>query len=432
MKKKGIILPIFSLPSKYGIGDFGNEAREFIDILSDNDVNYWKILPINACNKHPYAPISYYALNEDYISIEKLKEKGLVDNTNFDNKEKYYLEAYNNFNKTDEFENFAKNKEIQQYTEYVSKITGKEKEYFIFLQFVLLKQWMELKEYAHSKNVEIIGDMPIYPAFESAETAYNQQYYQTEDGEFKFESGTPPDMYSATGQKWNTPVYNIEEIKKDQYEYFINRYKYYVQLFDKVRIDHFRGYDSFYKIPINEPGTQGLYEDGLGYDFFNYLFNNEEIKPNQFIVEDLGDIRLETVQLRDYYGFMGQKIIQTSLDLDKIEDTYTSNENLMVVPGNHDTHTIRSWYESLSNDKKDNLKEFLKINNCSDTDTILGIIQYCFKSNSRIVAITVQDILGLDDSARINVPGTESENNWTWKLENFDDFKEKIKVLKPF
>ena len=438
MKKKGIILPIFSLPSKFGIGDFGNEAYEFIDILSNNNIDYWQILPINACNKLPYSPISYYALNEDYISLEKLKEIGLINNpkereissrAQYDNyKEKYYLEAYSNFIQDDGYNEFIKCKEINQYTEYMSKITGFGKDYYLFLQYMLYNQWTAIKKYANSKNVEIIGDMPIYPAFDSVETTYNLKYYQTEDDAFKFEAGTPPDFYSETGQKWNTPVYNIEEIKKDNYSYFTKRYEYYLKLFNKVRIDHFRGYDSFYKIPIGQLGIKGHYEDGLGYGFFNQLFSNNAIKPEDFIVEDLGDIREETVALRDYYGFTGQKMIQTSINLDNMTDDYNVIENIMVLPGNHDSHTIYSWSKQSDNENK--LKEFLRKNNCSYNDINAGIIEYCFKCKSKIVMATVQDIIGLDDSARINVPGTDNSKNWTWKLEDFSVFKNKIQMLK--
>jgi 4-alpha-glucanotransferase len=436
MKEKGVILPIFSLPSKYGIGDFGNEAYEFIDILSNNGIQYWEILPINACKKLPYSPISFYALNEEYISLDKLKEKGLIENpkeresnncVRYDNyKEKYYIEAFSNFQINEDFMEFGKLEEINQYAEYMSNLYGKDKNYYLFLQYTLYEQWINIKEYANSKNVKIIGDMPMYPAFESIETLYNMKYFQNDNGIFEFEAGTPPDFYSSTGQKWNTPVYNIQNLKEDNYEYLIKRFNLFLKLFDIVRIDHFRGYDSFYKIPINEIGSNGQYEDGLSYDFFNELFKNSSIKPNRFIVEDLGDIREETVILRDYYNFVGQKILQTSIDFENMKDSYTSNNNIMVMPGNHDTHTIKTWYESLSEYNKVKLQEFLEMNNCVDININWSIIKYCLKSNSKIVMVTVQDILGLDDSSRINVPGTEQEGNWSWKLQDFADLKNKL------
>lgn len=437
MKEKGIILPIFSLPSKYGIGDFGNEAYEFIDILSNNNIKYWEILPINACRKLPYAPISYYALNEDYISLDKLQEKGLINNPQQreisskaiydDYKEKYFIEAFNSFSIDEKYIEFIKSEEINQYAEYMSSIKGLNKNYYLFLQYILFEQWNSIKEYANSKNIEIIGDMPIYPAFDSVETTFNLKYFQTEAGNFKFESGTPPDFYSKTGQKWNTPVYNVQQIKEDGFSYLIKRYNYYLKLFDKIRIDHFRGYDSFYKIPIGELGTQGYYEDGVSYDFFNELFKNQDITPEKFIVEDLGDIRKETIELRDFYGFTGQKMLQTSIDLEKMIDNYNIIDNIMVLPGNHDSSTVCSWYNNLDYKDKEKLKTFLQNNNCLDSNINYGLIQYCFKSKSKIIMVTVQDILELDDDSRINIPGVTNSKNWTWKLKDFSDFRKNIK-----
>ena len=180
MKEKGVLFPIFSLPSKYGIGDFGYEAYKLIDILSKNNIKYWEVLPINECNNHPYSPISYYALEEDYISLDKLFKQGLIkepktrpnqDRAIYDNfKEQYYKEALENFKPNEEFENFIKIDEIDKYAEFAHIKKGESKEYYLFLQYILYTQWMELKKYANLKNVRIIGDMPVYPAFDSVET----------------------------------------------------------------------------------------------------------------------------------------------------------------------------------------------------------------------------------------------------------------------
>ena len=437
MKEKGILLPIFSLPSKYGIGDFGKEAYEFIDILSENGMKYWEILPINACNRLPYSPISYYALEEDYISLDKLKESGLIetpdtretrDRAVYDNfKEKYYKQAFRNFKKDNEYKEFAKNKEIKKYAEFMSKIKGERKEYYMFLQYIIYKQWMELKEYANSKNIQIIGDMPIYPTFKSVETKNYPQYFEMKNGKFTFESGTPPDYFNSNGQKWNTPVYNVEKMKKDNFKYLVNRFKYQLKLFDKVRVDHFRGYDSFFKIPIGKTGKEGLYSDGVSYGFFDELFKDEDIKVEDLIIEDLGNIREETIKLRKHYGFTRQKILQFSIDLNNLYDKDNEDENLIVFPGTHDCQTIHGWYKTLNDEKKEKLKEFLRRNECYDINVNIGIMQYCSKCKARIAIITVQDVLGLDDSARINVPGIESEENWSWKLRDFEEFRERIK-----
>ena len=437
MKEKGILLPIFSLPSKYGIGDFGYEAYQFIDILSENNIKYWEILPINECDKHPYSPLSYYALEEDYISLDKLKEEKLIQNTEtrenkdrviYDNfKEKYYKEAYRNFRPNNEYYEFIILQEINEYAEFMSQKTGNEKDYYLFLQYILYKQWMELKYYANSKNVQIIGDMPVYPVFESVETKYHPEYFEMENGKFTFEAGTPPDYFNENGQKWNSPVYNVENIKKDNYQYLIKRFKYHLKLFDKVRIDYFRGYDSFFRIPLGKTGKEGTYVDGVSYGFFDELFKEKNVNIENFIIEDLGEIREETIKLREHYGFTRQKILQFTIDLDNLYDRDNETENVLVFPGNHDCNTIYGWYKTLDDEHKWKLKEFLRKNECYDININIGIMQYLSKCKAKMPVIMVQDILGLDENSRINVPGVESDQNWSWKLINFDDLKERIK-----
>ena len=441
MKEKGILLPIFSLPSKYGIGDFGNEAYEFIDILSENGIKYWEVLPINACRRLPYSPVSYYALNEDYISLDKLIEYGLIKNAEtreqtdravYDNfKEKYYIEAFINFRKTKEYKEFIANKEIVKYSEFMHKKNKKNnKEYYGFLQFMLYKQWMKLKSYANSKGIEIIGDMPFYPSFDSVDTMYHSDCFEMKHGKFTYEAGTPPDYFNEDGQKWGSPVFNVEGMKKDNYKYLVGIFKYYLKIFDKVRVDYFRGYDSFFKIPMGKSGKEGTYVDSVSYGFFDELFKDGSVKKESLIIEDLGDIREETIKLREHYGFTRQKILQFSIDLDNCYDRDNEEENVLVFPGNHDCSTIYGWYKSLDDEHKEKLKEFLRKNECYDINVNIGIMQYCMKCKAKMVVITVQDILGLDDSARMNLPGTNSQNNWSWKLINFDDFRERIKDFK--
>lgn len=437
MKEKGVLLPVFSLPSKYGIGDFGNEAYEFIDILSENNITYWEVLPLCACDKLPYSPESYYALNEDYVSLDKLKEYGLIDSVEErpqidrvvydDFKAKYFEEAYCNFRKSKGYEEFIKTKQIVQYAEFAEKTKRRSKEYYLFLQYILYKQWMELKEYANSKNVKIIGDMPVYPTFNSAETMYNAKFFEKKGKNFTFEAGTPPDYFNSDGQKWNSPVYSVDNIKKNKYKYLVDRYKYNLKLYDKLRVDYFRGYDSFFRIPIGKSGKEGEYVNGVSYGFFDTLFKNKNITPDDLIIEDLGDIREETVALREHYGFTRQKILEFTIDLDNYYDRDNDAENVLVFPGNHDCQTIYGWYKTLDDDHKEKLKEFLRRNECYDINVNIGIMQYLMKCKARIAVISVQDILGLDDSSRMNIPGTVSKDNWSWKLIDFNDFKERIK-----
>lgn len=246
-------------------------------------------------------------------------------------------------------------------------------------------------------------------------------------GEFTYEAGTPPDYFNEDGQKWGSPVYNIPYIKKNNYSYIVKRFKYHLELFDKIRVDYFKGYDSFFEIPIGKSGKEGHYSEGFSYGFFDELFKYSSLNVDDLIIEDLGDISEETIKLREHYGFTRQKILQFSIDLNNLCDTDDNSENVLVFPSNHDCSTIHSWYDNLSDEYKERLKEFLRKNECYDINVNIGIMQYCLKSKSRIAVITVQDIMGLDDSARINFPGTTSDLNWSWKLKNFDNFKERIK-----
>lgn len=443
--KKGILLPIFSLPSKYGIGDFGREAYEFIDILNENGIEYWEILPINEGGKYPYAPMSYYALNKNYISIDLLIEDNLIDEKNikckessnkiiYDNyKDKWYKEAYEKFKddiiEKDEYQLFSKKIEIQQFCNYYSRVCGENVEYLMFLQFVLFKQWRKLKEYANSRNVKIIGDMPIYPSFNSAEVEYNSKCFELVNGKMEYVSGASPDYFSSEGQKWGHPLYDFNYMKEHNYDYLLRRYKAFLNMYDVIRIDHFRAFDTYYKIPIEKSAKYGFYAKGPGEDFLDKLF--KFTTSDRFIVEDLGDIRKKTEELRDKYKFTKMKILQYTINIEKQIDEYEDCENMVVYTGNHDNNTIIGWYDGLSPVKKENLKEFLKKNNIVEEKINIAMIKYALKSKARYVIIPVQDIIGLDDSSRINIPGNEDDEiNWSWKLKDFVDLKKNINILR--
>ena len=437
--EKGILLPIFSLPSKYGVGDFGKEAYEFIDILSENNIKYWEILPINDGGQYPYSPISYYALNKNYISIDMLIDMGLIKNVKYkaksdrityDNfKEEMYKEAYSNFKKDSEYMEFIKNKNINEYALFMEEEYNQDYGYNLFLQFILDKQWNMLKDYATLHGVKIIGDLPIYPNYKSVEVKYHQRYYDLVNGKMEYVSGASPDCFSSEGQKWGHPLYNFNEMKKDKFKYLIDRYYEFLNRYDIIRIDHFRAFDSYYKIPINEPATAGHYEEGPGSLFFDELF--KITTSDRFIVEDLGDITKSVELLRNKYNFTKMKILQYTLNPDTKKDDYDNSKNMVVYTGNHDNNTIIGWYNSLTDKQKENIKSFL----IENESLVLGeqinvsIIRYALKSNAKYVIIPVQDILGLDENARINVPGHELEGNWSWEMIDFIDFKKKINIL---
>lgn len=437
--EKGILLPIFSLPSKYGVGDFGKEAREFIDILSENNIKYWEILPINEGGQYPYSPVSYYALNKTYISIDNLIDLGLIKNVKYkeknsriiyDNfKEEMYKDAYSNFKKDKEYFEFANNKNIQEFALFMKEVNNEEIDYTLFLQYILDKQWKELKEYANVHGVKIIGDLPIYPNYNSVEVKYHARFYDLVDGKMEYVSGASPDYFNSEGQKWGHPLYNFEEIKKDNFKYLIDRYKEFLNRYDIIRIDHFRAFDSYYKIPVEKNAIEGHYEKGPGSLFFDELF--KITTSDRFIVEDLGDITKSVIELRDKYDFTKMKILQYTLNTDTKKDEYDDSKNMVVYTGNHDNNTIIGWYNELTQKQQENLNSFLIENDSLSLGEPINesIIRYALKSNAKYVIIPVQDILGLDESARINIPGHEYDNNWSWELIDLTEFKEKIKIL---
>jgi 4-alpha-glucanotransferase len=310
----------------------------------------------------------------------------------------------------------------------MSKRENESVDYYLFLQYILDKQWKELKEYANLKNVKIIGDLPIYPDYNSCELEYYSKYYDLEDGKMKYVSGASPDYFNSEGQKWGHPLYNFNEMKKDNYKYLIDRYMEFLKRYDIVRIDHFRAFDTYYKIPIELSAKYGFYVEGPRESFFDELF--KYTTSDRFIVEDLGDITKETEALRDKYHFTKMKILQYTLNLKNIKDEYDDSENMVVYTGNHDNNTIIGWYNNLSDSEKENLKTFLKNNNCYDEKINVALIKYCLKSSGKIVIIPVQDILGLDENSRINLPGHEFDDNWSWKLLNFEELKNSINVFR--
>ena len=459
MKQKGILLPIFSLPSKHGIGDFGNEAYKFIDILSKNKIQYWEILPITATEKYPYSPQSYYALNTDYISVDKLKEMNLLENIVDDEitskktllseniqanykeiKEKYYKKAYSNFKLTEEYYRFKDNKKIIEYAKYIEKHTGTDIDYTFFLQYILDKQWNELKEYANSKNVKIIGDMPIYPNFNSAEVENNPSCFQLKNGEMEYISGVPSDTYNREGQIWGTPVYDCNYLKDNNYTYLVERYKEFLKRFDIVRIDHFIGYDLYYKIPINKTVNEGIYEKGPSYSFFDELLKISSVE--NFIVEDLGLVKDSTIKLRENYGFLGSAILQEFFDkklhcnkdnewdkVNNIDDCNLEFENKVLYTGTHDCNTIVGWYKSLKLQDKKKLRKVLKREKCNDFKINKAIMKYCMKSKAEIVILPLQDVLGLGENARINVPGKMLKENWSWMLQGLEEVEKEVRYF---
>ena len=345
MKKVGLLLPIFSIPNNYGIGDFGEEAYEFIDILSNFNMSYWEILPINPTdnNNCPYSPTSSFAINPLFISLEELKKINLLTDIKKlpitkridyqyvkKYKESYYHIAYNNFNSnhplykeylkyldtSNEYALFmslkANNNNCSWYN-FINKYDENEFKYQSFLQFIAEYQWLNLKAYANKKNISIIGDLPIYVTYESSDIYYHRQSFQLNKDKMEYVSGASPDYFSSDGQKWGNPIYDFDFQKKDNYQYLLKRYEYANKLFDITRVDHFRAFSSYYKIPIDKSAIDGIWEEGPGHEFIDLL--SSKIDLSKLVVEDLGADLEKVYLLRDYYKLSGMKIFMYTFNL---------------------------------------------------------------------------------------------------------------------
>lgn len=478
MKKAGILLPLQSLNGENGIGDFGKAAFDFIDIIKKSGFDMWQILPLNPLGygNSPYQPYSSFAGDEIYISLDLLYEDGLLEKKaekieqkeridyNFVRKfkEKYLKIAYENFKKTKEnqtkaYEDFLKFDFVYNYgvfitlkkendlrswnewpdemknwivdkkfdlTPYEDKIN-----YEIFVQYIFYKQWMNLKSYANENNIKIVGDIPFYVGLDSLDVWENQQYFEiTKEGNPKLIAGVPPDNFSATGQRWGNPIYNWEKIKEDDFSFWINRLAYNGKLYDIVRLDHFRAFDTYWVIDSkNETAIEGEWLFAPGYELFEKI--KKDLKDVEFIAEDLGEIRPEVFELRDYFNLKGMVIIQT--DIRATEKNYIyAPENSICYTGTHDNKTIMDWFEDLSEEEKENINKLFQKIGIRNENIYDNFFEFAMRCDSEYVIIPLQDILGLGKEARINTPATLDEKNWSYKFKSMEKLKEKEEFLK--
>lgn len=478
MKKAGILLPLQSLNGENGIGDFGKAAFDFIDIIKKSGFDMWQILPLNPLGygNSPYQPYSSFAGDEIYISLDLLYEDGLLEKRaekieqkeridyNFVRKfkEKYLKIAYENFKKTKEnqtkaYEDFLKFDFVYNYgvfitlkkennlrswnewpdemknwivdkkfdlTPYEDKIN-----YEIFVQYIFYKQWMKLKAYANENNIKIVGDIPFYVGLDSLDVWENQKYFEiTKDGNPKLIAGVPPDNFSATGQRWGNPIYNWEKIKEDDFSFWINRLAYNGKLYDIVRLDHFRAFDTYWVIDSkNETAIEGEWLFAPGYELFEKI--KKDLKDVEFIAEDLGEIRPEVFELRDYFNLKGMVIIQT--DIRATEKNYIyAPENSICYTGTHDNKTIMDWFEDLSEEEKENINKLFQKIGIRNENIYDDFFEFAIRCDSEYVIIPLQDILGLGKEARINTPATLDEKNWSYKFKSMEKLKEKEEFLK--
>lgn len=469
-RKCGVLLPVSSLPSKYGIGCFDKKAYEFVDALKEAGQSYWQILPLGPTSygDSPYQSFSTFAGNPYFISIEELIEEGVLtkkecdkvdfgtDTTSVDYAKLYegrmqlLRKAYerSNIYMDPEFRRFQEEEAwwLKDYALFmaVKKRFGgipwsewaedirlrwqnaldyyREEMYFEiefqeYMQFKFRQQWMALKSYANEKGIQIIGDIPIYVAMDSADTWANPWLFKLDEKNCPIQvAGCPPDGFSATGQLWGNPLYNWEVHRNSGYEWWIKRISNCFRLYDVVRIDHFRGFDEYYSIPFgDQTAERGHWEKGPGMDLFNTV--KEKLGDVDVIAEDLGYLTESVIEMVKESGYPGMKVLQFAFDSREESDYLPHNyeRNCVVYTGTHDNDTILGWYYVMSEEDREFSKEYMGNAKSTDEELPWDFIRMSMESVANLAVTPMQEFLGLGTEARINYPSTLG-NNWKWRL----------------
>lgn len=471
MRKAGILMPVASLPGRQGCGTFGPEAYHFVDLLRESGLSIWQILPLNPLGygNSPYQPYSSYAMDDLYISLDLLYEEGLIhkparfhakaSQIDYDAvrkfREPYLKEAYSHFTPDLNFTSFSfqgwmrnyavfmtfkKKNGMKQWTEWPDEMKNEPQNeksdlkpyeddilYEVFLQYELYLQWKKLKQYANDSGIEIMGDMPFYVGLDSADVWSNRsQFLLNKDGYPRFIAGVPPDYFSATGQRWGNPIYDWDAMKKDGFTFWINRLSYCGKSMDIVRVDHFRAFDTYWKIPASCPtAIEGEWVEAPGYELFDALFaKNPDLR---IVAEDLGDLRAQVLELRDHYAFRGMRVIQFTLDPDHMDENKT---HLLVYTGTHDNEPIYSWYWGESRHRQREIRRLLKQAGYHTHSFIEDVLAYSLDRDADMVIIPMFDWLHCGHEARLNTPGTVGAPNWMWRMQDMGPFEKNVRKIR--
>lgn len=467
MKETGILMPLSSLPSRTGIGELGEKTCRWLELLGDHGVGIWQLLPMNPVGygNSPYQPYSSCAGDEIYISLDSLYEEGLLEKLppSFREKERkvdyeavrafkepYLREAYGKFQKTEDYESFAGQEWVKMYGVFralkkanggicwnewpkedrewpekrgeLSKAVEEEAQYQIFLQYLFYTQWMRIKKLASGKNIQIMGDVPFYVGIDSVDVwSQKENFLLDEDGRPIFIAGVPPDYFSATGQRWGNPIYDWERLKADGYQFWVDRIGYNSRMFDILRIDHFRAFDTYWKIPATCPtAMEGEWVEAPGYEVIDTL--KEKIPGVNLAAEDLGELRPEVLKLRDYYHLKGMKILVFAINSDGkyAYDELPDKENMIIYTGTHDNDTLMEWYLGLSTARRRKIRSFLKRQGYKDGSVKDRLLAYTMGSKAQYAIVPMGDILGLGSQGHLNTPGTVGSPNWEWRMPDFE------------
>lgn len=476
----GILLPISSLPSPYGIGTFGKEAYKFVDQLKEAGQTYWQVLPIGPTSygDSPYQSFSTFAGNPYFIDLDMLIEEGLLDKStvndiiwgeleydidyakiyenrytvlrkaflkskertgkeykSFLEKNKYWIEDYSLYMACkDHFENkewllwdedirLRKPEAVKHYSELLKESI----EFWKYVQYKFYSQWNELKKYANDNGIKIIGDIPIYVALDSSDVWANPSQYQLDEDLKPVDvAGCPPDAFSDYGQKWGNPLYDWDAMEKDDFSWWRKRMKAASGLYDIIRIDHFIGMAKYYAIPADGVPVDGEYRLGPGVKLTKAI--NESIGDAQIIAEDLGVSMPEARELLDASGYPGMKVLEFAFDGNRANEYLPHNyeKNCVVYSGTHDNETLIGYFDSLDKESFKFLKEYTGCHHKKNLADV--IIKMAYQSVADTAIIQMQDILHKDNKSRMNLPSTIGQN-WRWRMKKNEFKKEHIEKL---
>lgn len=467
-RSSGILMHMSSLPSPYGIGSMGKCAYDFVDFLSASGQKYWQLLPLGptSIGNSPYSSYSSFAGNPYLIDLELLVEDGLLSFDELDDidwgsnaervdfeliqrhKDKVLRLAYTR--RSDEqmeecmkfrsenrgwLDNYALYMALKKHFEnqnwmdwpedirkrwpnamyYYTQLLSDEMDYQFFQQYLFFKQWKLLRAYAAEKNIKFIGDIPFYVALDSADVWSEPQFFQLDSDYKPVEvSGVPPDAFSEDGQLWGNPLYNFDSMREDGYGWWIRRIGGAEKLYDMVRIDHFRAFESYWSVPVDaKSAKEGKWRPGPGMDLLGRILG--WFKDMRFIAEDLGVITPAVRQLLDDSKLPGMKVMQFAFDA-AWESNYIPHrcvENSVCFVGTHDNDTVKGWLKTEKTANVEFAKKYMNIT--EDEGWNWGMIRTGMGTVSSIFVVQMQDLLELDTQHRMNIPGTP-DANWGWRM----------------
>lgn len=479
-RSAGVLLHITSLPSAFGIGDIGPAAKRFADFLHNGKQRYWQLLPLSPTDRSqaysPYSASSSTAgstllispeglVDDGFLTQDDIKSAEIRNTTKVDYgyaekvKKKLLQRAYANFQKQShhflhqDFESFKDREQhwLHDFAlfEVLKKKNGKKPwfhwadeerkrkkttlskiettfladiEAIKWYQFIFDRQWRSLKAYCNERNVLLFGDLPFYVGTDSADVWANRDVFAINpDGGITGVAGVPPDYFNSDGQLWGMPVFRWDVLQGNEYQWWVERLRKNMQLFDVVRLDHFRAFADYWEVPANETTARnGTWKPGPGSDFFKVM--RDKLGALPFIAEDLGDINEGVHKLREEFDFPGMKILHFAFSGDYPRSAYIPHNftrNFIVYTGTHDNNTTKGWYrKDISKHERKNLDDYIgkriHADNVSDE-----LIKLAYSSVARIAIIPMQDLLSLGESARMNTPAS-IKNNWLWRMKSND------------